>query len=490
MAKQTNVVEYRIRAVDDGASAAFNRAARNAQQAVRQTTMGYDMAPRMRQYRSADEQAFRNEQAAWRRGLRQQEQAALLRGGDSLNMGDFNRGTARWRPGATGGALADITRQTRQLNSLMRAGGALMVADMVGNALQKIPETAEKFRKSLENGGSRTGAVAEAMADLLPGVGSLARGFRSMIDYVMEPQYERRNAERRQQRQENAAMRDEILQRREAVRDPIRQAGAAMGREADAILRLSGKRGMEREREELRIAYDEELRQIAELEREKGKLSLDEQNKLGEQLSRRRLAAQSELNQKLQELDNRQFEAEGQAQRRHVETMAQERFEARQRDLQEAGKQDAARRDAIEHDYQQQLTIIERGLQEQLEAVKGNALLEEQARRRAGEQRSEAERRKWQDIEASNRQRDREAKAKREEEEQKRAAFAPSRAGVFVGESRLLSGVAGLGNDPNRKTADATTKSEKHLEKLTGQMGQLVAALQSGQYMLVPMKAN
>lgn len=67
------------------------------------------------------------------------------------------------------------------LVALAKGGGALFIANEIGRALQKIPEVMDRWRDIVTTGGTQLEAFAEALANAVPVVGELARGFQSVM---------------------------------------------------------------------------------------------------------------------------------------------------------------------------------------------------------------------------------------------------------------------------------------------------------------------
>jgi hypothetical protein len=298
-----NVIEYRIKAIDDGASATFNRVAKNAEGAVRRTTQTYDLGAIRKVDRTAEQQSARDARAEVLRARRERRFDTGADGG--ISGAGYQRTPAA--SGPTG--IRKIAQQSEDLGKALRLGGALVIADRIGQAMQGIPEALQKYRESLRNGATKTQAAAEAVADIIPGVGSLAKGFRSLKDAADDFFFpERSGAKRKQQEQKDLAeTRRKIQEDRDAKRQPIIDRGNEMALDAQRRGRLVGKLGAERETEEAKIGYDEQLRQIADLESKKRTLSLDQQEQLDKQIATMRTTAAAELNDKLDRIRKQDF---------------------------------------------------------------------------------------------------------------------------------------------------------------------------------------
>ncbi len=85
------------------------------------------------------------------------------------------------------GMFAAAKAQSRLVNSMLKLGGALAIADQVANALEKIPSVAEKYAQSLKLGYTKTEATGEALAELIPVAGHLAKGLRAFYDWATGP---------------------------------------------------------------------------------------------------------------------------------------------------------------------------------------------------------------------------------------------------------------------------------------------------------------
>jgi hypothetical protein len=97
--------------------------------------------------------------------------------------------TSTWRAPVSRGSRNPITRiaeQAEKFNKLFNVAGAGIIADRVGRSLQRLPEITDQYRESLKNGYTKSEAAGQALAELVPGAGELAKGFRAAYDWLAD----------------------------------------------------------------------------------------------------------------------------------------------------------------------------------------------------------------------------------------------------------------------------------------------------------------
>ena len=200
-----------------------------------------------------------------------------------------------------GEAIENATKVVRGL-------GALGFVTALGVKLQGVPGVVEKFQEHIKFGGTKVEAWAQAVADTVPVIGELAKGFRAVGDVIYDEVITNRGAQRRAKEERNATreVRARIEQGNERRRRPIIEAGEAGARDARRDIRLSGLEGPARERMEAQLDFEEEQRKIKDLESKRGTLNLDQQNKLREQTGQMRLAAERKLEDRLAQIQKEQ----------------------------------------------------------------------------------------------------------------------------------------------------------------------------------------
>jgi hypothetical protein len=233
-----------------------------------------------------------------------------------------------------------LSQQAEHFGKALKLFGALTIAEQVGQGLQKLPAVADKFHQDLRAGATKTEAFATAMAEVLPGIGSLAKGFRSLGDFV----HDLRNpveAEQRRKREEQQDLRDQqqaIKDKRDAARQPILQAGLDAAIDAGDRYRLVGIKGNAREREQAQLAHDKEIRRLDKIFADRGKLSPDQQNVLKGQIAAGKAVADAELNDQIAELE-KGYQAKVEADRReHLDRLQGMGDEARTAELESQGR--------------------------------------------------------------------------------------------------------------------------------------------------------
>ncbi len=365
-----NVLEYQITARDN-ATPVFQRAAKNAIQ-----------------YQAGA--AGRLSEATYRRIVQDQRVADRTAGGESR--------------GAISEGLEGIHKQTRQLRRLIDLGGAVMIAERVGQSLEKIPEVAAQFRENLRNGMTSTQACATALADLLPGIGTLAKGFRSLGEFIMDPHGFKAEAQR---------LKDERTQRRDAIikaaqdaeqrRQPIIEESVRGARESAYESRILGaSEGVHRQEMEARVEHEKRLQEIADL-REKGrnaKLTLDQQQSFNERLVTMQVAADEQLEERRHQIRKQAMELRDADEREHSERQKSLTESSEQDRLQLEGRFETARiaksREATESEirnlgqqYAERLKKVETGSHEE-EAVTANFVQDVAAIRARGAEQEKA----------------------------------------------------------------------------------------------------
>src|SRR5688500_15902002 len=94
------------------------------------------------------------------------------------------RNAAGARGGGSGGFLQGIKQQATaaglaadsSMVGLIRGGGALAAASMLGQAMQRMPEAVREFKVQLATGTTKTEVFAQSLANSLPIVGEFAKG--------------------------------------------------------------------------------------------------------------------------------------------------------------------------------------------------------------------------------------------------------------------------------------------------------------------------
>jgi hypothetical protein len=233
-----------------------------------------------------------------------------------------------------------LAQQAEHLGKMLKLFGGIELANRIGNGLQKLPELEDKFARDIQNGATKTEAFASGLADLLPGIGPLAKGFRNLGDFIHDLRHPA-EADARRKREDDQDARD-ARQAQQDKRDANRQAigleGRDVGLDAYARSRLLGVRGNARDREQAQIDYDKEVRRLDELLGKKGSLSPEGQKALEAQVAAGKATAAGELNDKVTELE-RQFQAKVEASRReHVDRLNSIDTEAKQAELERDGK--------------------------------------------------------------------------------------------------------------------------------------------------------
>jgi hypothetical protein len=232
MAKQIQELEYRLTATDAGASKVFERASERAarierqaisagiraEEAIRRSardsrtldpsqrnasdkTELADMAEYYRRAALEADKLYAVEQKRHRlSGLTQDQRnslAASIRdsrrsssqrrsAGDYSDLQDLGIRRVDMSKYQAGGPFDLAKHQAKLVQDMMKLGGAAIIANRAADALQRIPEEAEKYRDALKNGYTKTEAAGMTLANLVPAAGELAKGFRAAYDWLTD----------------------------------------------------------------------------------------------------------------------------------------------------------------------------------------------------------------------------------------------------------------------------------------------------------------
>jgi hypothetical protein len=410
--KQVREIQIRVTGKYE-AGETFRQAQNDMQRTIPRTKNAYGVGAlpsRINRY-SPSEQADRNTLAGLYRDVR------AGRGGPALGSYETNIGRVSNRNPYVGegstrrGGLAGIADDACGLRRMMNMGGALVIADQVGRALQRIPDVAKQFEEHLKYGGTRTEAFAQAMAETLPGVGELAKGFQavgswlkdsvgegSIVDQLTGWGTDAAKARRKADADETAKMRADMTRRRDEERKPIIEGGRRAAQEAADMNRLTGLRGTALETAQAQLEYEQELREIDKLGAGKGKLNTEQQDQLKAQLDARREAAERKRNDRLKQIAEQEHERIMQAETEHGQRMQALRDEQEQKRLQADGRQREARIAAVQADAKKEQQAAAERFNQSMKAAGEEAdpvkrqMAEADAQRRWAEERVAIER--------------------------------------------------------------------------------------------------
>jgi hypothetical protein len=280
-------VDIQVTATDAGASAVFAKVGNAAQAAASRVgsaggasmSMGPQYGPAVAPRYSGEEAQVRSMMAGRMLAMREQERRQRLANEVNRRMTpDFSglretRGeeAMRLRGGMGAGDRAEATRSRTMEQEFKRAGkiakavgGAFAVSEFGSNFSQYKEE--DRFREALKAGYTRVEAFSMGLADIVPIIGPLARGFRSMGDLIDDLRNPATNDARKRDQDDKDRRRliiDEQA-KRDAARLPMQQAIREGAVSASDRMLLVGERGSSRAEWEANIANKQEMRRIAE----------------------------------------------------------------------------------------------------------------------------------------------------------------------------------------------------------------------------------
>lgn len=250
-------------------------------------------------------------------------------------MAAFGRSevSAKGRQMAKGGGEKDWYKSLKSqmdtfenIGKLVRGVGALGVVSEVGRAMQRLPEIQNQYYENLRSGMSRTQAFATSLADAVPVVGELAKGFRGLWDALTTTAVDAKLRALKEDKLDQKAA-------REAQRDRNNARKAAIMGEADVADRDSRRRralslatGADKDRLQAQFDYEDKIRAADALYAKAPSASTDskEQDKVRNAARQQRLAAEQEYRQKLKEIDDKfnqqAYQADGEFRRQAEQT--------------------------------------------------------------------------------------------------------------------------------------------------------------------------
>lgn len=199
-------------------------------------------------------------------------------------------------PQTFGGFLGGLNRQAQAAGiggegsfvGLLRGGGALFGVNQVGIALQALPDELGKFRSSLRTGGTVTEGFASVVADTIPVVGNLAKGFRGLFDFVSDL-VTGRDRQREEQERADARAGAVTRQRRDAKREGILFDVAEETRKERGQDRvLSFQNEFNRQRAEIENEFREKMLELDRKSHQRSALSPDQQLRFDQDIQQQR----------------------------------------------------------------------------------------------------------------------------------------------------------------------------------------------------------
>jgi hypothetical protein len=285
-----------------------------------------------------------------------------------------------------GGGLADefrgIHHEARSFRRMVELGGAIPVADMAAEHLNKLGEGADKFFENIRAGMS-PGEAARTMLGEIPGAGPLGKAGRSFWDKAgglmqalniapggqmlgMSKVLQQMGEEAAEEEKEQKKKLVEQMEKRNKKREPIIRAVEEMDEETKVKRGMIGKEGFAREIAQAEAEYDREARKIKEARDKLGILGPEEEEKATKALNERATLIEEEKNDKIREINKKWQELFERDQEKHEDAMSKLRGEARTEDLQRLGLYYTAKREAVMRASDDEQRAIEKDRIEQL----------------------------------------------------------------------------------------------------------------------------
>lgn len=312
--------------------------------------------------------------------------------------------------------LKSIHEQKERLERMFKLGGAVAIADVLGQAMQQTAASIEKYGDDIRAGASKSQAFATALSDTLPGIGELAKGFQSMYHALDAGERQRTDEQRKGEELQNQRdVRQGIADKRNAGRQAINQSGKDAYLNAVDSLGSAGLQGDARALAEAETARNKANRQLDELAGKRGQLSPEDALKLDKQIATARAANDAEYEDKKRDIfkaGNEKLTADARA---HADQLQSLNADAYTTDLERQGKyleskiigikEEAAReREETKRKYEDALkdpdqnpAVAAQRRDEALDAIRRRSesrqkAAREQAAREANQQRREFER--------------------------------------------------------------------------------------------------
>lgn len=237
------------------------------------------------------------------------------------------------------GLFESINKQKEKLEKILKLGGAIGIADLVGRSLQGIPAAVDKFHDDIKSGSTRTQAFGTALADLVPGAGELAKGFRALYDSIDAEASDRNDRQRKsEEQQDQRNTRQSVADKRDATRRAILQSGKDVALEAADRLGVAGTRGDARTIAEAGVSRDQEMRRLNDLAAKRGSLSGDQAKELDAEVAKGRAAAAAEYDEKIANINREAEKRETATAREHADRIRDINNEAYNAGLERQGK--------------------------------------------------------------------------------------------------------------------------------------------------------
>lgn len=401
---QKRRIDIQITGADNGASAAMKdvgqaaqKMAGDVQRASAAASSGAVNGPAVRGRFDADTQLIRDKMAGRIRAMRDagkraqiEEQvnarifgqpAAPAPGLPALTDADFGRSASRYRApiggaGRNAGMLKSITQEGEQLTrmaNLVRGAGALAVVSQFGQALQRLPELMEKWKERASVGVTVTENLATSIADAVPVIGDLAKGFKAVLDELSGAA----DLDRARKREEAYKKEVEGMKsRRDTARQPFLDAASRGAEEAGYRRKLVGKEGDDLVRAQAGVDLERELKEIEGVRAKVRTMGDDQRLPAEAQLAQREAVARAEHRAKLDALDRAsnkrtiedarqvgEFGAES------AELLARKAEEARQLDLANQGRHLQAKLAALDAAAEQEIRALRKKHDEEEKAL-------------------------------------------------------------------------------------------------------------------------
>jgi hypothetical protein len=375
--------------------------------------------------RTGAEQAERDARAAKLRGIRDYASQAKADGASDFGLtdADFNRGRARTGRSA-GGEDQDLYHRLKKTldpieNSFkVLAGiGATGVLVDIGRAMQGLPDAVDRYHASIREGTPVYQAQAKVIADAIPVVGELAKGFRAAYDavYKFTPQGQAEDHRQRIKDEKDAQAKDreDIRSRRDAAREavlnPIREAGK------DDVFRrrlVNARPGSDAARTGAQVEYEKALADANKLGEGIGGLNSGQQDEVRRRIASLQTTALLERNAKLRDIEKQQRDADEAAEQSHADKIRGIDNENLQSRLQLQGRYLDAQLEQVKAEQKQEIEEARRKHSEEIKGLdfnKDKDLLAKADKRLADEESAAAARAKQKSADFAERDaRDRE----------------------------------------------------------------------------------
>lgn len=277
------------------------------------------MAGRMRAMRDAAKRASMQDEISRRLFGDPEPEKAKFDPSAAEGMSAFGKSdaSARGRAMARGGSDKDWYKSLKaqmdgfeNIGKLMKGIGALGIVSEIGRAMQAVPAAIEKYKEAVSQGVHPVQAFAEGVANAIPVVGDLARGFQAVGESLRHSMYgdsfEQTKEKTRAEVQSQKEAREAQNAKNQARRGQLIGDADNASRDAGRRRALGMATGAEKDRLSAQFEYEDKLRSADALYWKGGMVGKSEdKDRIQNAAKQQKIAAEQEYRQRLKEIDDK-----------------------------------------------------------------------------------------------------------------------------------------------------------------------------------------